>query len=218
MKTTERGVRTRNKEETRRRIFEAAASAFAELGYNGATLDRIALDAGCSKALVIRYFGTKRDLYRTVVNSTYAELSQRETIHGLAEADTVVDLLRGILSDLFTFNREHPSFARLIAWENLNGAVHLDPDTARAARGPGWARLRAILEDAKKKGMVRKDVDVARLVYALQAITVVYFSNRHTMKILTGFSFESPSTMNGFVDFYAKLLAQGIADDGGTRA
>ncbi|MDD5264329.1 MAG: TetR/AcrR family transcriptional regulator [Candidatus Bipolaricaulis sp.] len=218
MKTTDRGVRTRNKEETRRRIFEAAASAFAESGYSAATLDRIAEEAGCSKALVIRYFGTKQDLYRTVVNSRYAELSQRETIHGLAEADTVVELLRGILSDLFAFNREHPSFARLIAWENLNGAAHLDPETARAARGPGWARLRAILEDAKKRGMVRKDVDVARLVYALQAITVVYFSNRHTMKILTGFSFESPDTMKGFVDFYARLLGQGIAADGGTRA
>ena len=218
MRATDREVRTRNKEETRRRIFDAAASAFAELGYSGATLDRIAEDAGCSKALVIRYFGTKQDLYRTVLNSRYAELSQREAFHALAEADTVVDLLRGILSDLFAFNREHPSFARLVSWENLNGAEHLDPATARAARGPGWAKLRSILEDAKARGMVREDVDVARLVYALQAITVVYFSNRHTMRILTGFSFESPKTMKEFVDFYAELLAQGIATDGGKRA
>jgi len=65
--------------------------------------------------------------------------------------------------------------------------------------------------------MVREDVDVARLVYALQAVTVVYFSNRHTMSILTGFSFESPDTMKGFVDFYAELLAQGIATNGGRR-
>lgn len=218
MGATDRGVRTRNREETERRIFDAAAAVFAELGYSGATLDRIAADARCSKALIIRYFGTKQDLYRTVVNSRYAELSQREAFHALSEADNVADLLRGILSDLFAFNREHPSFARLVSWENLNGAEHLDPKTARAARGPGWAKLRSILEDAKAKGMVRGDVDVARLVYALQAITVVYFSNRHTMKILTGFSFESPDTMKSFVDFYAELLAQGIAADGGRRA
>jgi peptidyl-prolyl cis-trans isomerase D len=42
MEATDRGVRRRNKEETRRRIFDAAASAFADLGYSGATLDRIA--------------------------------------------------------------------------------------------------------------------------------------------------------------------------------
>ncbi len=217
MKTTDRGVRTRNKEETRRRIFEAAATEFAALGYSGATLDGIADKASCSKALVIRYFGTKEDLYRTVLNSKYAELSQREGFHALSEANSVVDLLRGILSDLFAFNREHPSFARLVAWENLNGAEHLDPEAARTARGPGWTKLRSILEGAKLKGMVREDVDVARLVYALQAVTVVYFSNRHTMSILTGFSFESPDTMQGFVDFYAELLAQGIATNGGRR-
>lgn len=217
MSATSRGVRTRNKEETQRRIFDAAAAQFSEHGYSGATLDRIAEQAGCCKALIIRYFGTKQELYRKVLNSRYAELSQRETFHALSEEDTVYALLRGILRDLFAFNREHPSFARLVSWENLNGAEHLDPKTARAARGPGWSRLQSILEDAKARGMVRADVDVDRLVYALQAVTVVYFSNRHTMKILTGFSFESPRTMQQFVDFYARLFSRGIADDGGTE-
>jgi AcrR family transcriptional regulator len=215
MGTTERKTQTRNKEETQRRISEAAAAEFSHLGYSGATLDRIAERAGCSKALVIRYFGTKQDLYRTVLNTKYAELSQRETFHALSEAETVAELLRGILADLFAFNREHPAFARLMSWENLNGAEHLDPATALAARGPGWARLRSILEDAQEKGMVRGDVDVERIVYVLQALTVVYFSNRHTMKILTGIPFESPETMSSFVSFYSQLLARGIATDEG---
>ncbi|MEW5826949.1 MAG: TetR/AcrR family transcriptional regulator [Candidatus Bipolaricaulota bacterium] len=220
MRTIEEGTgaRTRrNKDETRRRIFEAAAASFADHGFSGATLDGIAEAAGCSKALVIRYYGTKQDLYRTVLNSRYAELSQREAIHELSEAENLVDLLRGILSDLFSFNREHPSFARLVAWENLHGAEHLDPQAARAARGPGWSRLRGILEAAQAKGLVRAEVDVARLVYVLQALTVVYFSNRHTMKILTGFAFESPKTMNEFVDFYAEVLARGVAAEEGRR-
>jgi AcrR family transcriptional regulator len=218
MGTTERATQTRNKEETQRRISEAAAAEFSHLGYSGATLDRIAERAGCSKALVIRYFGTKQDLYRTVLNTKYAELSQRETFHALSEAETVAELLRGILADLFAFNREHPAFARLVAWENLNGAEHLDPATAQAARGPGWARLRSILEDAQEKGMVHGDVDVERIVYVLQALTVVYFSNRHTMKILTGIPFESPETMSSFVGFYSQLLARGIATDEGKRS
>jgi hypothetical protein len=63
--------------------------------------------------------------------------------------------------------------------------------------------------------MVRGDVDVGRIVYVLQALTVVYFSNRHTMKILTGIPFESPETMSSFVSFYSQLLARGIATDEG---
>lgn len=207
--------RTRNKEETKRRIFEAAAGEFSDRGYSGATLDRIAARAHCSKALVVRYFGSKQQLYRSVLNAKYAELSQRETIHSLAVAGSVVDLLREILSDLFAFNRENPTFSRLVSWENLNGAEHLDPAAAQAARGPGWAKLRAILEAARESGAVRADVDIDRLVYVLQALTVVYFSNRHTMKILTGIPFESSQTMDEFVEFYARLLARGIASDEG---
>ncbi len=201
----------RDRERTQRRIFEAAAREFSERGYSGATLARIAHRAGCSKALVVRYFGSKQELYRSVLNTRYAELSRRETVHAVPINGTVRELLQEILSDLFAFNSEHPSFSRLVAWENLNGARHLDPETARAAREPGWTKLRKVIEAAQRQGTIRRDLDVDRFVYALQALTVVYFSNRHTMKVLTGIPFDEPGTMEEFIAFYADLLAGGIA-------
>lgn len=48
---------------TRERILEAARTTFATHGYDGATLRDIAQLAATNVALVIRYFGSKEDLF-----------------------------------------------------------------------------------------------------------------------------------------------------------
>jgi AcrR family transcriptional regulator len=48
---------------TRDRILEAARAMFAAHGYEGATLRNIAAQASTNVALVIRYFGSKEDLF-----------------------------------------------------------------------------------------------------------------------------------------------------------
>jgi len=53
---------------TRERILEAARTAFAMHGYDGATLRNIALQAETNVALVIRYFHSKDDLFAMAAN------------------------------------------------------------------------------------------------------------------------------------------------------
>lgn len=53
---------------TRERILEAARTTFAALGYDGATLRHIAAHANTNVALVIRYFGSKEDLFAMAVD------------------------------------------------------------------------------------------------------------------------------------------------------
>lgn len=48
---------------TRDRILSAARQAFAERGYDGASVRSIAVAAGVDQALVHRYFGTKQELF-----------------------------------------------------------------------------------------------------------------------------------------------------------
>lgn len=52
---------------TRRRILLAARQHFAELGYERATIRRIAEAAQTDKSSVIKHFGTKHDLFRQAV-------------------------------------------------------------------------------------------------------------------------------------------------------
>jgi len=50
------------KEEKRQAIIDAAIKAFAERGYQYATIDEIAKEAGVAKGLVHVYFENKLDL------------------------------------------------------------------------------------------------------------------------------------------------------------
>ncbi len=54
---------------TRRLLIEAARRAFAERGYDAASLDAIAADAGLSKGAVYAHFATKLELFLAVANA-----------------------------------------------------------------------------------------------------------------------------------------------------
>ena len=66
--TAEPAAATRKGERTRRRILEAARQVFAQLGYERATVRRIASVAGVDKSSVIQYFGTKQKLFQEAVH------------------------------------------------------------------------------------------------------------------------------------------------------
>jgi len=51
-------------------IMEAALDVFSSDGYGGATVDRIAKQAGMSKPNLLYYFPTKEDIYREVLETT----------------------------------------------------------------------------------------------------------------------------------------------------
>src|ERR1700759_3945481 len=62
------GKRPRNAAQTRADILAAARRRFAEEGFERTTLRAIAADVGVDAALVIRYFGSKQDLFATATD------------------------------------------------------------------------------------------------------------------------------------------------------
>ena len=60
------GRRPGDAAKTRAEIIEAAREAFASLGYEGATMRRIADEAGVDSALISYHFGTKEQLFVAV--------------------------------------------------------------------------------------------------------------------------------------------------------
>ncbi len=74
--------------ETRDDILLAARRLFAESGYERATFRKIAADAGVDPALVVQFFGSKKQLFAaaTVSPVTLAELSEESEPGPPAEA------------------------------------------------------------------------------------------------------------------------------------
>jgi AcrR family transcriptional regulator len=89
--------------ETERKIFEAGRSVFAELGFEGASLKRIAKTAGVNEALIIRYYGSKAKLLTAILLYFYEQMQQvlRSDIpeYDSLEAELEAHLLREIESD-----------------------------------------------------------------------------------------------------------------------
>ncbi len=60
--------RSRRSGETRQRLLAAAAMVYARAGFNGATLDDVAAEAGFTKGAVYGHFGSKENLLVALVD------------------------------------------------------------------------------------------------------------------------------------------------------
>jgi AcrR family transcriptional regulator len=101
-------------EQTKSRLLDAAAAEFAELGFAGARIDRIATRAGVNKERIYPYFGNKSGLLEAVIS--------RQMEQGLDEVAFTgdgVDAVARFAGDYFTATVNNPQLARLTAWEGL---------------------------------------------------------------------------------------------------
>jgi AcrR family transcriptional regulator len=101
-------------------IISAAASLFAQKGFNGTTTREIARTAGISEALLFRYFPTKRALYAAIL-AEKVQLSQLlATVDEAAKKQDDVRVFTLIAS--FRIHRgADPSLLRLLLFSALEG-------------------------------------------------------------------------------------------------
>jgi AcrR family transcriptional regulator len=64
--------RAQGKQQTRARLLDAAMRQMASAGYQGATLDRIAAEAGCTKGALYWHFPNKHALFLALVEQSIA--------------------------------------------------------------------------------------------------------------------------------------------------
>jgi AcrR family transcriptional regulator len=83
-----RVMRRRNALDTRARILAAARRVFATRDYTQARIADIAAEADVNQALVIRYFGSKEQLFETALDSVLSELPShgQYQLEGLAQS------------------------------------------------------------------------------------------------------------------------------------
>ena len=71
-------MRKRNMQATKESILQAATTLFAAEGYTETGIRAIAQKAGCDPALIFRYFDSKENLYRKVLENTAQKMSLDE--------------------------------------------------------------------------------------------------------------------------------------------
>jgi AcrR family transcriptional regulator len=148
----------RRAQRSERAIIAAARDLFTEQGYAHTTVGQIAQRADCAERTVFLRFGSKADLFRRLVDDTFAG---RDNAAGLwkAAAAPTLDGRIGAFADGATriLTRTGPLFR--VARE----AEAIEPDIARAfaaARADTLATSRRMWQSLADDGMLHPGVDV----------------------------------------------------------
>jgi len=108
-------VITSRGEATKARILEAALNEFAEFGFAGARVDRIAAAAGCNKNLIYVHFGNKEALFTAVIEHNTARI--------IEALPFTPDDLPDYAARAFDFATANPASMRLVAWFALESGL-----------------------------------------------------------------------------------------------
>jgi len=110
------------------RILAAAALEFAERGYAGARVDRIARRARVNKAMLYYHFHSKQGLYRALLRQIFSRASAR--LRAIAASDRPpAEKIDRAIAGIAGFIREHAFFPAIMLREVAEGGAHLDRET-----------------------------------------------------------------------------------------
>ncbi|MCL6450952.1 MAG: TetR/AcrR family transcriptional regulator [Acetobacteraceae bacterium] len=141
-------------------IVRAAAAAFSEHGYRGASIRDIARRAQVSEALIYRHFATKEDLFRAASQASPPARSSVWPVPGaLARAGGEVEFLERTAQDLLSAPVGSPGWLRALLYAVLEA-----PGQAGRMRdavlGPRVQAVVQCLGRGVGAGRVREELDL----------------------------------------------------------
>ena len=112
-------IRQHNKQ----RILTAAEEAFAEHGFKGTSVQKIADMAGLPKTNVLYYFNSKQGLYIAVLEQILSLWNS--AFDSATVEDDPAEVLAQYISDKMRISQEKPQGSKIFALEIINGAHNL---------------------------------------------------------------------------------------------
>ncbi len=163
-------IRSTNK---RRKILVAAEREFACNGFAGARMKTIAEAAGLDKATIYHYFGSKEELYNTVLEdvlNSFIALASKGFDHDTDPGDELTEFVDVLLD----FLNRHRSFA-LILRREFSGPGMARGSFPKQALRPLIHQVRRYIDDSVLKGEMRR-IDSEHVLFSIYEILFGYFT------------------------------------------
>jgi TetR/AcrR family transcriptional regulator len=161
---------TRIQREKREVILNAALEVFSEQGLRGATLEKIAAEAGMSKPHVVYYFGSKDAIYTELLEglledwlSPLREMSE--------EGDPLAEILTYVRRKL-RMSQDMPRESKLFATEILHGAPRTQAQLAGGLKTLVDEKAAVIARWSAQGKLAR--IDPHHLIFSIWAMTQHY--------------------------------------------
>lgn len=138
---------------TKRSIFESAVIVFSESGYNGATMDDIAIRAGVAKGTLYYHFKSKEEIFNFVVIEGMK--SMQEQIEAISNSDeSSLDKIKQICRSQVTLAYKNREFCKVLI-SQLWGTEERQKEV-RQLLAKYFKEIECILSKAMCDGVVRK--------------------------------------------------------------
>lgn len=143
----------------RKELRQAAFAVLQREGIAGATLEKVAIEAGCSKGIVLHYFANKNALFEEVMREANLDLG-RLVAERMRLAKSPQERLEAIIKANFEPRFFRPSVCH--AWLSFCAEVPREPTLARIQRAI-HSRMHSNLLSCLKHMLDRRDAEVVAL-------------------------------------------------------
>lgn len=182
----------------RPKLLEAAIHEFAQKGFDGATTAGIARRAKVPQPLVHHHFGSKEELFRTVLDVLFDEL--RTSVLGDDPPGDPIAMLRRFV--LFTSRR--PELARIWMIESDRRGPHARYVIEKHVL-PLTEMIRPLMRAASQSGTL-PPVDETMLLYALQGMASYPFLVTEQVRRISGVDARSAEFAERYADTMLAIL------------
>jgi len=191
-------------------ILAAAAAEFAERGFAGARVDRIARRARVNKAMLYYHFTSKQQLYRTLLRRSFTLASSR--LRAIADGNAApADKVRDAIAAFASLIREHAFLPSMMLREVADAGVHLDRETLAALAGVPRA-FAAIVAEGVASGAFR-DVDPLSAYLTIIAPVIFFHASAPIRQQLGAMHLMSGTAVADFVDHVQESVQRAFAPD-----
>lgn len=199
------GGMSRIQEKNRSLILDAALGEFSKKGFSGATVERIAADAGMSKSNLLYYFSSKEAIYNaTLAHILEVWLAPLKTLRPEGEpAPELAAYIRQKIEMSATF----PEASRLFANEVMQGAPQILPILETELKRLVAEKCQ-VIEDWIAASKMRR-VDPVHLIFTIWATTQHYADFSVQIKALTGRDLSDPDFFEETVSSVTSLILNG---------
>jgi AcrR family transcriptional regulator len=179
-------VRKRDSERTRAALMKAALKEFAQHGFSGGRIDRIAKAAKCNIRMLYHYFGDKKGLYVAVLEAAYADLRQKEAALKI-DVDQPLEGMLELMRFTYLYFQNNPMFEGLLRAENMmQGKFVLRSKPVPEGAFSLKKTIADLIASGQAKGLFRDNLDPVHVYVSITALSRFHLANAYSMSAVLG--------------------------------
>lgn len=190
---------------TREQLLKKALAIFSKKGYAATTLQDIASEAGVTRGAIYWHFGSKAELYNTLVRE-YSDRGSRIVQQAANEGGSLLDILRRVFVrqlEMIETDREMRALMELHLFKTGMVAELAEGRQQQIEAGLGLVEmLTGIMVQGIEAGLLRSDMDAKTMARAYLA-----FQNGLIQQWLTT---PKAYSLKASADSFADVLMTGI--------